>query len=89
MGNLVRLGHMSVAFFDGGYVARHLFVINYLIILRSRDMKLKFADLRQPPDHDITQEEAIKLLSQEFNNQNLIAKGMSILKGKEILSPQV
>lgn len=52
-------------------------------------MKLKFADLRQPPDHDITQEEAIKLLSQEFNNQNLIAKGMSILKGKEILSPQV
>lgn len=59
---MARLGHMSVAFFDGGYVARHLFVINYLIILRSSEMKLKFADLRQPPDHDITKEEAIKLL---------------------------
>lgn len=89
MGNLVRLGHISVAFFYGGYVARHLFIINYLIILRSRDMKLKFADLRPPPEHDITQEEAIKLLSHEFNNQNLLVKGMSILKGKEILSPQV
>jgi len=52
-------------------------------------MKLKFADLRPPPEHDITQEEAIKLLSHEFNNQNLLVKGMSILKGKEILSPQV
>ena len=52
-------------------------------------MKLKFSDLHQLPNHDITQEEAIKLLSQEFNNQNLVAKGMSILKDKEILSHKV
>ena len=52
-------------------------------------MKHSVKDLQPAPSYDITRQEAFKLLSTEFNNSNLVTKGLTVLKDKEIINPKV
>lgn len=42
-----------------------------------------------PPQHEVTRQEAHKLLLNEFSNPTLVRHGLILMKDKDIITPKV